>query len=140
MEDDELRENACPTTSSGQPPRSDHQIHTQLAASTPGLGPGVSPSSTAYSTFDEFANDPRFVESQQEFRSLLFTTAQSAASTRRGSPVQDAFLDHQSSDALTLIVSDGHRLLWLQNYLEEVAPWASPRPLKPFPSLIRSTA
>jgi len=127
-----------PTTSRGQHPRSAHP--SQLAASPSRLGPGISPSSTAYSTFDEFANDPRFLESQQEFRSLLLNSAQSAAPTRQGSPVLDAFLDNQSGDALSSIVTDGHRLVWLQNYLDEVAPWVRLCRRIPLPSLMRSIA
>ncbi|KAN0114960.1 Fungal specific transcription factor domain containing protein [Hyaloscypha variabilis] len=105
----------------GKDVSSDHQR--DFAASSPLLGIGISPSSTAYSIFDEFANDPRFLKSQQEFRSLLFTSALSAAPTRQGSPVHDAILDHQSGDALSSIVSTGPRIIWLRNYLDEVAPW-----------------
>jgi hypothetical protein len=110
----------------GQDVSSDHQR--DFAASSPLLGIGISPSSTAYSIFDEFANDPRFLKSQQEFRSLLFTSALSAAPTRRGSPVHDAILDHQSGDALSSIVSTGPRIIWLRNYLDEVAPWVCVQP------------
>ena len=120
--------------SNGWHTASDHQ--NRLAASSPHLSTGISPSSTAYSTFDEFANDPRFLESQQEFRSLLFTSAQSAAPTRRGSPVHDAFLDDQACDALSSIVWSGNRIIWLQNYLDEVAPWVGPQVKNNMTSLI----
>jgi hypothetical protein len=111
--------------SSGWHSASDHQNHS--AASSPHINTGISPNSTAYSTFDEFTNDPRFLESQQEFRSLLFTSAQSAAPTRRGSPVYDAVSNAQTGDALSSIVSSGSRIIWLQNYLDEVVLWVGPQ-------------
>jgi hypothetical protein len=114
-------ESLAANASSGWHLGSDHQNH--FTASSPYHNPGISPSSTTYSTFDEFANDPRFLESQQEFRSLLFTSAQSAAPTRRGSPVHDSLSGRQIGGALSSIISSGNRIIWLQNYLDEVAPW-----------------
>lgn len=108
----------------------------------PGLNifsPGIpaSPSILGLSSvswFDEYSSDPRFVESQRELRSLLFTSAQSLAPTRAASPAsQDGTHGEEvprspnvapsSSSCMRDIVTTGKRVIWLQNYIQEVAPW-----------------
>ena len=93
---------------------------------------GVSPSVLGLSTvswFDEYNNDPGFVESQRELRDLLFTSAQSLAPTRVGTPEgHSTSLDHFSQefgnvDSVKLVVTSGERVVWLKNYVDEVAPW-----------------
>lgn len=93
---------------------------------------GVSPSELGLSTvswFDEYTNDPRFVESQRELRDLLFTSAQSLAPTRAGTPEGHNLTFSSSSHHITdvgsinNVVSTGERVVWLKNYLNEVAPW-----------------
>lgn len=93
---------------------------------------GTSPSVLGLSTissYDEYSNDPRFVESQRELRDLLFTSAHSLAPTRAASPEADltgSLLPRIGVDedaAISKIVSTGPRVAWLRNYLDEVAPW-----------------
>ena len=100
--------------------------------SNPLAGIPVSPSVLGLSTvswFDEYTSDPRFVESQRELRELLFTSAQSVAPTRAGTPEgHDPTSSNDSihipnAGSLKSVVSTGSRVLWLKNYLDEVAPW-----------------
>lgn len=93
---------------------------------------GVSPSVLGLSTvswFDEYTNDPRFVESQRELRDLLFTSAQSLAPTRAGTPeghdltFPSSQYDVTDVGSIKTVVSTGERIVWLKNYLDEVAPW-----------------
>jgi hypothetical protein len=77
--------------------------------------------------FDEFAHDPNYLASQEELRSLLFTTARSAAPTRAGTPTGE---DHDSGEAsfnLKQVLVKGRRIQYLKNYISQVAPWV------PFP-------
>jgi hypothetical protein len=89
----------------------------------------TSPSLIGLSGFDEYTNDPKFLESHNELRDLLLTSAQSAAPTRVASPIAEEELNQQLSErlrnvsAVKSIVSTGERVMWLRNYLEEVAPW-----------------
>ncbi|KAH8676472.1 hypothetical protein BGZ60DRAFT_371394 [Tricladium varicosporioides] len=98
---------------------------------TTSLNHDVSPSVLEHSVisgYDEYTNDPRFVESHRELRGLLFTSANSLAPTRAGSPV-DTSIGYPSSlsdtreSALRDVISTGERVVWLRNYLDEVAPW-----------------
>lgn len=85
------------------------------------------------SIFDEYSNDPRFVDSQRELRSLLFDTARSSAPTRAGSPengeddvgstTESARKALENTSFIKSIVSTGRRVMWLKNYINEVAPW-----------------
>ena len=115
--------------------RSFHETETgQTPHSLRGPEPltGVSPSVLGLSTvswFDEYTNDPRFVESQRELRDLLFTSAQSLAPTRAGTPegynLAFSSSPHDVTDvgSIVSVVSTGERVVWLKNYLDEVAPW-----------------
>jgi len=97
--------------------------------------PRDSPMGLSISSLDEYSMDPRFVESQKELRTLLFTTAHSIAPTRVGSPVRQNQLSgelpgtpgsnssHQYSLCLKNIISTGRRVTWFKNYIQEVAPW-----------------
>ncbi len=97
----------------------------------------TSPSLQGFSTsgLDEYTSDPRFLESQKELRNLLLTSAQSLAPTRATSPVGQEGSTSELSEqvinqsAISNIVSTGERVLWLRNYLEEVAPWVFRHPL-----------
>jgi hypothetical protein len=81
------------------------------------------------SWFDEYTNDPRFVESQRELRDLLFTSAQSLAPTRAGTPedhdttLSGTLYEFSNGGAVKSVVSTGERVVYLKNYLDEVAPW-----------------
>lgn len=90
---------------------------------------------SASSIYDEYSNDPGFIESQREFRTLLFETARSTAPTRTGSPAADD-TDHldvsttaslsrpsEAGSSMKSIVSTGERIVCLKNYIDEVAPW-----------------
>lgn len=91
---------------------------------------GSSPTNlSAVSTYDEYSNDPGFIESHQEFRTLLFHTAREGP-TRVGTPEPGA--DEASCPNGKLptsvchiksIVSTSERVTWLKNYIDEVAPW-----------------
>lgn len=82
--------------------------------------------------YTNYANDPKFVESHKELRDLLLTSAQSAAPTRAVSSIADEESRSQLSErlhnvsAVESIISTGERVMWLRNYLEEVAPWVHP--------------
>lgn len=87
----------------------------------------------SYSANDEYTDDPRFLESQKEFRDLLLTTAQSLAPTRAASPV-DAISTVFGSPRISNVsvirqaVSTRERVEWLRKYLDEVAPWVCRHP------------
>ncbi|KAF2711835.1 hypothetical protein K504DRAFT_374347 [Pleomassaria siparia CBS 279.74] len=72
--------------------------------------------------FDEFAHDPTYLASQEELRSLLFTTARSAAPTRAGTPTGEDSTDGISFNAKQVLVK-GKRIHYLKNYISQVAPW-----------------
>lgn len=92
-----------------------------------------SPMGFSTSSFvDEYSADPRFLESQNELRTLLFTTAHSIAPTRAGSPVgphqtfpvtPGSNLSSEPTLYTTSIISTEKRVTWFKNYIEEVAPW-----------------
>ena len=69
--------------------------------------------------------DPAYLASQDELRNLLFTTAQTPAPTRRGSPVIEhtARAEASTSDVVRQILCHGRRLEYLNNYIDCVAPW-----------------
>lgn len=96
----------------------------------------LNPSPMNLSIYDEYSNDPRFIESQRQFRALLFDTAHSTGPTRVGSPVAgdgkglDCIHPADSNASTTecgsyigTVVSTGERVMWLKNYINEVAPW-----------------
>ena len=88
---------------------------------------------SAASMYDEYSNDPAFIESQREFRNLLFDTARETGPTRPGTPVSraDEGSDRgvpnsggrKSISHIQTLVSTGERVMWLKNYINEVAPW-----------------
>lgn len=88
------------------------------------MDPFLSPATASSWPFDEFAHDPDYLASQEALRSLLFTTARSAAPTRAGSPV-----DGEDTGVIThdikQVLSKGRRVQYLKNYMSQVAPWVS---------------
>lgn len=90
------------------------------------MDPFLSPATASSWPFDEFAHDPDYLASQEALRSLLFTTARSAAPTRAGSPVdgEDAGIFTHN---IKQVLSKGRRVQYLKNYMSQVAPWASVR-------------
>lgn len=79
---------------------------------------------------EEYSPNPRFLESQRELRDLLLTSAQSVAPTRAASPIgRNAAIsdshERPAESAIRSIVSTEERVVWLRNYLDEVAPWVS---------------
>ncbi len=89
---------------------------------------------------DEESNNPLFIESQRELRTLLHDTARSAGPTRLGSPVggndegdnsplvpPDSSTSSSGGGANAIasraIVSTAERVNWLRNYIDEVSPW-----------------
>lgn len=85
------------------------------------LDPFLSPATASSWPFDEFAHDPDYLASQEALRSLLFTTARSAAPTRAGTPVDG----EEPSSVLNAkqVLSKGRRVQYLKNYMSQVAPW-----------------
>lgn len=73
--------------------------------------------------FDEFAHDPNYLASQEELRSLLFTTARSAAPTRAGTPVEEEDTTAETAFSVKHILAKGRRVQYLKNYISQVAPW-----------------
>ncbi|KAF1967933.1 hypothetical protein BU23DRAFT_583548 [Bimuria novae-zelandiae CBS 107.79] len=74
---------------------------------------------------DEFAHNADYLASQEELRSLLFTTARSAAPTRAGTPIDGENTNDGESSASSInqILSKGRRVQFLKNYVSHVAPW-----------------
>lgn len=85
----------------------------------------------SFSGNDEYTDDPRFLESQREFRDLLLTSAQSLAPTRAASPVDPSTVALNTpktvpdASIIKQVVSTRERVAWLRTYLDEVAPWVS---------------
>ncbi|KAF2800260.1 hypothetical protein K505DRAFT_355827 [Melanomma pulvis-pyrius CBS 109.77] len=73
--------------------------------------------------FDEFAHDPNYLASQEELRSLLFTTARSVAPTRAGTPADDDQNIGVTSFNIKQVLVKGNRVQYLKNYISQVAPW-----------------
>lgn len=89
--------------------------------------------STPNWTFDEFAHDPNYLASREELRTLIFSTAQSAAPSREASPAvvagdDTAYVDATAApsaiqEQMSEVLSQGRRLEYLKNYVGQVAPW-----------------
>jgi hypothetical protein len=87
------------------------------------MDPFLSPATASSWPFDEFAHDPDYLASQEALRSLLFTTARSAAPTRAGTPIEGE--DSAGSVNIKQVLSKGRRVQYLKNYMSQVAPWVS---------------
>lgn len=77
---------------------------------------------------DEFAVDPGYLASQQELRSLMFNTAQSAVPSQANSPMPVATIQDPQrmvTDAISEVVNSKKCVLYLKNYIDVVARWAS---------------
>lgn len=74
-------------------------------------------------SLDEFSHDPVYLASQEELRGLLFSTAQSAAPTRAGSPAGGAEDESSMPHQMREILSSSKRVEYLKNYIGQVAPW-----------------
>lgn len=85
------------------------------------MDPFLSPATASSWPFDEFAHDPDYLASQEALRSLLFTTARSAAPTRAATPVEG----EESAGVINIkqVLSKGRRVQYLKNYMSQVAPW-----------------
>lgn len=96
---------------------------------------------SGFSPCDDYTDDPRFLESQREFRDLLPTSAQSLAPTRASSPVEQCGINHHNSKTLfdssviKQTVSSRERVVWLRKYHDEVAPWVHNSPFMKHSSL-----
>lgn len=88
------------------------------AAKSPNSLFGPSPSD-----HDGYADDPRFLESQREFRDLLLASAQSLAPTRAATPEDAPSEIRSEASIIRRVVSTVERVIWLRKYLDEVAPW-----------------
>lgn len=87
------------------------------------LDPFLSPATASSWPFDEFAHDPDYLASQEALRSLLFTTARSAAPSRAETPVEDE--EAAGTFDIKQILVNGRRVQYLKNYMSQVAPWVS---------------
>jgi hypothetical protein len=74
---------------------------------------------------DELANDPGYLATQEEFRSLLFNTARSSAPTRAGTPIEHSQGSGDATFNIKQVLSKGRRVQYLKNYIAQVAPWVS---------------
>lgn len=87
---------------------------------------------------DHFVTNPSYLAYQEELRCLIFNTAQTAATTREGTPDGDAenfqnglvtvgtntLSDDSAARRQTArLLAQGRRLEYLKNYIGEVAPW-----------------
>ncbi|PTU17596.1 hypothetical protein P175DRAFT_0487303 [Aspergillus ochraceoroseus IBT 24754] len=126
---------------SQNPPPSGYQGPSHPSPRPAGAGePLYSPPNSRYQ--DGFSQDPGFLASQEELRSILFTFANSAAPTRASSPEADrrdladtgsASRGYHSaqrgsvppppSSARTSPLSSRRRIEYLKNYVAEIAPW-----------------
>jgi hypothetical protein len=87
------------------------------------IDPFLSPATACSWPFDEFARDPDYLASQEILRSLLFTTARSAAPTRAGTP--DDGIESPGGINIKQVLSVGRRVYHMKNYIAQVAPWVS---------------
>jgi hypothetical protein len=87
------------------------------------IDPFLSPATASSWPFDEFAHDPDYLASQEALRSLMFTTARSAAPTRAGTPVEGD--DMTGTLNIKHVLANGRRIQYLKNYMSQVAPWVS---------------
>ncbi|KAF1916613.1 fungal-specific transcription factor domain-containing protein [Ampelomyces quisqualis] len=85
------------------------------------IDPFLSPATVSSWPFDPFANDPDYLASQEALRSLLFTTARSAAPTRVGTPIDGE--EPTGEVNIKQVLSKGRRVQYLKNYTSQVAPW-----------------
>jgi hypothetical protein len=74
---------------------------------------------------DEFSHDPDYLASQEVLRSLLFTTARSAAPTRSGTPENDE--ETNRTEFTKHVLAKGRNIVYLKNYISKVAPWVRSR-------------
>jgi hypothetical protein len=91
------------------------------------MDPFLSPATASSWPFDEFAHDPDYLASQEALRSLMFDTARSVAPTRAGTPM-DGGDDSAGMLNVKRVLADGRRVLYLKNYMSQVAPWVSVPP------------
>jgi hypothetical protein len=85
------------------------------------IDPFLSPATASSWPFDEFAHDPDYLASQETLRSLLFTTARSAAPTRAGTP--DDGTESPGAMNIKQVLSVGRHVQYMKNYMTQVAPW-----------------
>jgi hypothetical protein len=87
------------------------------------------PSPLATSLIDGYDADPLFLASQEELRALLFDTARSTAQTRAPTPEHQQFVgtvvNHGGTTGSVMysIINSPRRFEYLQNYINEIAPW-----------------
>lgn len=93
------------------------------------IDPFLSPATASSWPFDEFAHDPDYLASQEALRSLMFTTARSAAPTRAGTPVE--IDDMTGTVNIKHVLANGRHIQYLKNYMSQVAPWVSLLSFKP---------
>ncbi|KAL4810199.1 hypothetical protein BDV18DRAFT_54453 [Aspergillus unguis] len=118
-----------------RPPEPQLEAQSQ-AACTPNVDPfQLSPASGTGSWYhDGFAQDPGFLASQEELRTILFTLANSAAPTRASSPDAERIASNaarrsyqkqgrKSASISTSPLSTRRRIEYLKNYVAEIAPW-----------------
>lgn len=97
--------------------------HTGTGYGLENMDPFLSPVTASSWAFDEFAHDPDYLASHEALRSLMFDTARSVAPTRAGTPVD---LDESIGIVnIKRVLAGGKRVLYLKNYMSQVAPWVS---------------
>ncbi|PVH98826.1 hypothetical protein DM02DRAFT_615501 [Periconia macrospinosa] len=98
-----------------------HTFAVETGHSLENIDPFLSPA-TSWG-IDEFAHDPSYLASQEQLRSLLFTTARSAAPTRAGTPVENEAHGADTSYSLKQVLANGKRVQYFKNYVSNIAPW-----------------
>jgi hypothetical protein len=98
-------------------------LHASTACGFENMDPFLSPATASSWPFDEFAHDPDYLASQEALRSLMFTTARSAAPTRAGTPTEGD--DFAGAMKIKHTLANGRRIQYLKNYMSQVAPWVS---------------
>ena len=98
------------------------ESHPQISTFGTDIDPFLSPA-TSWGFDDHLASDPNYLASQEELRSLLFTTARSVAPTRTGTPTDEEPNPGDGYFNVKQVLVRGRRVQYLQNYISKVAPW-----------------
>ena len=108
-----------------------YQLHAQgFEPTTPFNTDGSFLSPETFSTFDEYAANPRFLELQEELRAIIFTGVASLAPSRVASPEPNSSTHGQTTntaqqpyDLTRTSVPQKKMIEYLKNWITECAPW-----------------
>ena len=111
--------------------RSFDRLHMQtFEPAAPSNTDGNFLSPETFSTFDDYATNPKFLELQEELRAILFTGVASLAPSRVASPEPDssthdlaAVPQQQIYDLTRSSIPPKKMIEYLKNWITECAPW-----------------